>query len=108
MFDYYTIVFVYHCFPVIIQILFIYIIVFLLSYVSLSSWLCTVAVRSMRVHGCRVATLCCQHSDAHCHPHLRRVAFECLMRMAAALQGLDAAVTFALDALAYETAPPVR
>ncbi|KAL3144474.1 hypothetical protein ABBQ32_004214 [Trebouxia sp. C0010 RCD-2024] len=56
----------------------------------------------------RVATLCCQHSQAHCHPHLRRVAVECLMRMAAALQGLDSAVSFALDALAYETAPMVR
>lgn len=60
------------------------------------------------VYGCRVATLCCQHSQAHCHPHLRRVAVGCLIRIAAALQGLDAAVSFALDALAYETAPLVR
>ena len=57
---------------------------------------------------CRVAAVCSQHSQPPWHPDLRRVAFECLVRMASALQGLDAAVTLALDALAYETAPLVR
>ena len=60
------------------------------------------------LHACRVAGLCSEHSEGQWHPHLRRVAFECLLRMAHALQGLNAAVTLALDALAYETAPLVR
>ena len=60
------------------------------------------------MHTCRVAALCSEHSQSQWHPDLRRVAFECLMRMAYALHGLDAAVTLGLDALAYETAPIVR
>ena len=60
------------------------------------------------LHMCRVAALCSEHSQGQWHPHLRRVAFECLMRTAYALQGLNAAVTLALDVVAYETAPLVR
>ena len=55
-----------------------------------------------------MAALCSEHSQGQWHPDLRRVAFDCLMRMAYILQGPDAAVTLALDALAYETAPLVR
>lgn len=57
---------------------------------------------------CRVAGLCSQHSQAEWHAELRRVACDCLMRLALALQGLDSALTFALDAVAHETAPLVR
>ena len=66
------------------------------------------AARSDGLHTCRAAALCSEHSQGQWHPDLRRVAFEYLMRMAYALQGLDAAVTLALDALASEIAPLVR
>ena len=57
---------------------------------------------------CRVAGMCSEHSEAEWHPELRRTSYDCLMRMAAALSGLDHAINLGLDAVAQETAPLVR
>ena len=57
---------------------------------------------------CRVCGVCVEHSQMQWHPDLRRRAYDCLMRMTAAVAGLDATVNLALDAVELETAPLVR
>ncbi len=57
---------------------------------------------------CRVSGVCVEHSQGQWHPDLRRTAYDCLMRMAAAVAGLDATINLALDAVELETAPLVR
>jgi len=57
---------------------------------------------------CRVSGVCVEHSQGQWHPDLRRTAYDCLMRMAAAVAGLNAAINLALDAVEIETAPLVR
>jgi len=52
--------------------------------------------------------VCVEHSQGQWHPDLRRTAYDCLMRMAAAVAGLNAAINLALDAVEIETAPLVR
>ncbi|KAL0042600.1 hypothetical protein WJX79_004833 [Trebouxia sp. C0005] len=56
----------------------------------------------------RVSGVCVEHSQTQWHPDLRRTAYDCLMRMAAAVAGLDATINLALDAVELETAPLVR
>ena len=55
-----------------------------------------------------MSAACIEHSQAQWHPDLRRTAYDCLMRMAAAVAGLDATLNLALDAVKQETAPLVR
>ena len=57
---------------------------------------------------CRVSGVCVEHSQLQWHPDLRRTAYDCLMRMAAAVAGLNATINLALDAVELETAPLVR
>ncbi|DBA90183.1 TPA: hypothetical protein ACH3X1_003489 [Trebouxia sp. C0004] len=56
----------------------------------------------------RVSGVCVEHSQAQWHPDLRRTAYDCLMRMAAAVAGLNATINLALDAIKLETSPLVR
>lgn len=55
-----------------------------------------------------MAELCSRHTHAACHPELRRTAYSCLIRLTAAADGLDAAISLGLDAVQAETSPFVR
>ena len=55
-----------------------------------------------------MAELCSHHTHAACHPELRRIAYTCLVRLTAATDGLDVAISLALDAVQAETSPLVR
>ena len=76
--------------------------------------LCLPGANSVQFHGsiapphCRVSGVCVEHSQGQWHPDLRRSAYDCLMRMAAAVAGLEATINLALDAVELETAPLVR
>ena len=69
---------------------------------------CLVGAPVRQCSCCRASGICLEHSQAQWHPDLRRTAYDCLMRMAAAVAGLDAAINLALDAVEQETAPLVR
>ena len=76
--------------------------------------LCLPGANSVQFRGstapphCRVSGVCVKHSQVQWHPDLRRTAYDCLMRMAAAVAGLEATINLALDAVELETAPLVR
>jgi len=77
------------------------------AYACLAQTVCKCCGSSAPLH-CRVCGVCVEHSQGQWHPDLRRTAYDCLMRMTAAVAGLEATINLALDAVELETAPLVR